>query len=357
MNRGRSSPSPRHEGVPLDLHPRLLDEGVCRERITLAYTHRDARAVLASKRVPIRLAPGLPPIGKLDGEWVVGGRLFGDDGERACAAFAAALCARLRAAGDFILFENVPVEAPLFRALQAAPDDGIGLHLPGRPEPHWRTELPARAEDYWSEQFSGKTRGTLRRKGKKLAGELVCYRERGEVRAFLEHASAVSKQSWQMKRLGHGISATPRLRARLEVLAELGALRSYVLHGARGPVAFVLGWQWNGEFCYELPGYDPAIAELSPGTVLLCRLIEHLFTEDTPRSIDFGPGLHPYKAMFGNRCELEQTLFLLRPGLVPAWALVWDDQRKRLAAGLRGSAKALLRRAGVFGALRHLYRA
>lgn len=77
----------------------------------------------------------------------------------------------------------------------------------------------------------------------------------------------------------NGVVATIRASGRV-VAAHLGLRSGRLLH-------------------YWFPAYDPELAELSPGTVLLQRLAEHAPREDVTR-IDLGKGEHGYKLRFAN---------------------------------------------------------
>jgi len=50
-----------------------------------------------------------------------------------------------------------------------------------------------------------------------------------------------------------------------------------------------------GGYIYEQVGYDQRFARHSPGTILLYRLIRHLYEVDTPRWVDFGEGMRSTK--------------------------------------------------------------
>ena len=144
----------------------------------------------------------------------------------------------------------------------------------------------------------------------------------GSLADFLERAQTISRNSWQSRRLGPRIQNDDCEVDRLTQLALLGFLRCYVLSTADGharggnvPVAFVIATQCNGEFMYEEIGYDQSFAGLSPGKVLLIKLIEDLYGNNLPQCLDFGGGDAEYKQLFSNRSYRSGNMLLLSPTL------------------------------------------
>jgi CelD/BcsL family acetyltransferase involved in cellulose biosynthesis len=172
------------------------------------------------------------------------------------------------------------------------------------------------------------------------------------VAEFLHKAHQVSKRSWQAKRLGIRITNDPAHRKRLEVLASLGALRSYLLEHEGDPLAFVLGIQWKGCFLFEETGYHSGYKKWSPGTVLLFRLLEDLTVRDTPRLVDFGFGDAQYKRSFANRETLSGPVLLVPRSLRPM-AVMWLNRvRQMVSQRMRAVTKSL----SLASVLRQLYR-
>jgi CelD/BcsL family acetyltransferase involved in cellulose biosynthesis len=312
-------------------------------------------AALAPKTRHFRLAPGLPLGLTLRGRRLVGDQLLGDDSAAAASAFAGELARWLRAGGagrDFVLFEEVECDSALWQALRAeASRGGVVFFAPEPPQPHWRIQFPDPPADYWK-QFPSKMRNNLRRAAKKLEHTLVCCSTPADVPRFLEGAHAVSRRSWQAKRLGLRVHNSPQEQRLLQFLASVGALRCYLLEQQGRPLAFELGIQWQGRFSFEETGYDTAYAGQSPGTVLLFRILEDLVERQTPRWCDFGFGDGLYKRDFGNHQTLTAPVFLMRRGGRPLLARALLRSRAALSRGGR----AVLRRLRFLSALRRGYR-
>lgn len=149
--------------------------------------------------------------------------------------------------------------------------------------------------------ISRKRRCELRRKMRKFAeaGSAFFreYRSVDEMPAFYDLALAVSRQSFQ-KRVGCGLPQNSEWLERLIQLAERGAVRGYMLFFGDRPAAFTVcrvnGTWLTGEHC----GYDSALSQLSPGSVLIAYLLQQLFAAQEFKALDFGTGDAPYKAFF-----------------------------------------------------------
>jgi len=216
-----------------------------------------------------------------------------------------------------VFFESIKVGSTLWSLLQTSPSlrNRFWTSM-SAPTPHRRIHLPSTFQDYLG-KFSARTRKKLRAYVRKLdeaSGgrlELRCTRSAAEVRTFLEEAEKVSKVSWQGTRLGQVIRVEAQL-PRLLSYAERGWLRAYTLSRDEVPIAFAIGTQADGIYYYEHPAYDPQWGSYNPGTVLLYRIIEHLYTDDRPDEFDFGSGDSEYKRLFSNHGEPCVNALLIR---------------------------------------------
>ena len=78
----------------------------------------------------------------------------------------------------------------------------------------------------------------------------------------------------------------------------VGSLRLAVLRVAGAAVAATYGFVSGGRlYCY-LSGFDPAVAKLSPGAVLLGWVIDEAIGEGV-EEIDFLRGAEDYKYLWG----------------------------------------------------------
>jgi hypothetical protein len=314
-------------------------------------------AALAEKTKKIRFVPYRPWGGgfTLRGRRLVGNQLVGDDGEAAVKRFLGQLVRWIRQGGpdsSFVLFEDIEVESPLWRALaDETTRRDVTVLYPFPPQQHWWIDFPSNPADYWK-KFSNKTRSTFRRKAAQLKHSLRCFSQPAEVSEFLEKAHEVSGRSWQAKRQGLRIANSEGERRLFHFLASQNAWRSYVLESDQKPLAFVVGIQWRGTFTFDESGFDTAYADQSPGTVLLYRLLEDLIARDTPQRFDFGSGDGGHKQLFGNRQTMSGPVLLFRRGVRPL--LAWSIMRAQYAVSK--CLRACLKQGRLLSVVRKLYR-
>lgn len=211
-------------------------------------------------------------------------------------------------------------------------------------------------EDYLA-RFSGKTRSTLRRKGRKLAKEagdftVSEHRTPSEVEHFLDAALPLSAKTYQARLLDAGLPDTHEARRSMLEAAEEDRMRCYLLSVGDRPVAYLSLPVTGRTLLYEHLGYDPDFARLSPGTVLQLEALERLFAEQRYAYFDFTEGEGAHKAMFGTD-HADCTSFVL---LDPTFA-----NRALLGArvgfdGAISTAKALAQRTGALSKVRSALR-
>jgi len=208
-------------------------------------------------------------------------------------------------------------------------------------------------------QFSGKTRSTLRRKARKLAGEVpggYCVTEHrtvGEIEAFLAAALPLSAQTYQARLLGAGLPDDAQARRAMLAAAEADRMRAFLLHAGGKSIAYLALPVVGQTLVYAHLGYASAAARLSPGTVLQMDALERLFAEQRYRWFDFTEGEGAHKELFGTGSAACTSLVLLDPTLGHRTLL---GARAGFDAGVM-QAKALAERSGVLGKLRALLRA
>jgi CelD/BcsL family acetyltransferase involved in cellulose biosynthesis len=108
-------------------------------------------------------------------------------------------------------------------------------------------------------------------------------------------------------------------------------------------VAGHFGMRWSSTLHSWLPAYDPALAQLAPGRVLLLEICRRAPGAGI-HTIELGEGPEDYKRRFANGA------FLVASGCVGAPSLALR------ARHFGASAKAVARRLGIIGALRPLLR-
>ncbi|MEM7666091.1 MAG: GNAT family N-acetyltransferase [Pseudomonadota bacterium] len=198
-------------------------------------------------------------------------------------------------------------------------------HLIGGRQDYARHYIDMRAdggaatyEDYLA-QFSGKTRSTLRRKGRKLAKEagdgyrLTEHRNAAEIERFLDAALPLSAKTYQARLLDAGLPDTAKARTAMLEAAERDEMRGFLLHSSDGPIAYLSLPIIGNTLVYAHLGYDPEWSRLSPGTVLQMEALERLFAEQRFSYFDFTEGEGAHKAMFGTHSAACSSFVLLEP--------------------------------------------
>jgi CelD/BcsL family acetyltransferase involved in cellulose biosynthesis len=208
-------------------------------------------------------------------------------------------------------------------------------------------------------KFSAKTRSTLKRKMRKFAdlsgGEIgvLEFRTKDELTRFFPLARSVSAKTYQERLLGAGLPDTPAFAEYAASLAENGALRAYVLDLQGRPAAYLFLPIEHGRVVYAYLGYDPAVAQHSPGTVLQLAVMERLFAEPGLRLFDFTEGAGEHKELFSTHALPCVDVLLLKRGsrgvrVVRAHAAYSALEQRTVALadrlGLKARIKRLVRR-------------
>jgi CelD/BcsL family acetyltransferase involved in cellulose biosynthesis len=309
-------------------------------------------AVLMEKDVALPLLPGLAWRPSLRGLRLVGSRLLQTDSDVELADFAASFQQLLSGPGAryaCLLLEDVPVDSPWWEIFRSNRRLRRIEHV--APQPRWFLRFPGSAEAYWK-GFSSKTRYNFRRQKRLFDHQWQAVTKPAQVASFLSDATAVSSRSWQGKRLGLRVRSDFDRLLFFSRLAELGALRCYLLRSQGEPVAFAIGTQWHGRFILEEIGYDTRYANYSPGTVLWLNILEDMFQRNTPELVDFGFGDGAYKQLFGNQSSQSGTLLVVSRRFGPSLKMGLS----RMAAWTGGAARSTLRRSGLADWFRRRYR-
>lgn len=184
---------------------------------------------------------------------------------------------------------------------------------------HYFVVLGGSFEEYLR-KFSPKSRQNIVRAAKKFSekGEehyFRVYRTPDEIDEFIDQASRISLQTYQSRLLGAGLPQTDSFRKSARELASAGKARGYVLSTEGSAVAFAWCRIDGSRLIYDVIGYLPEFAKLSPGTVLLYFILRDLFTSEQLTHLDFGPGHAPYKEMFSTDKQEYINLYLFRKNL------------------------------------------
>jgi CelD/BcsL family acetyltransferase involved in cellulose biosynthesis len=207
-------------------------------------------------------------------------------------------------------------------------------------------------------RFSAKGRSTLKRKLRKLSersgGQLDVrsYAAPDEMAEFHRNARAVSATTYQERLLGAGLPTGEGALARMRDLAAKDAVRAWLLFLDGQPISYLFAPADGDRLIYAYLGYDPAFAELSPGTVLQLEALRLLMEERRFRLFDFTEGDGQHKRQFATGSVECVDLLLLRPtpanlaighGLQAFDAVVERSKRALFALGLSKLARAARR--------------
>lgn len=197
-------------------------------------------------------------------------------------------------------------------------------------------------------KFSGATRNRLRRTVKKTLGvngeasALREYRTRSEIMEFRDIAIAITKSSYKQE-MGWGFQESEEFARQLQVDADAGIVRGYVLFLDNEPAAYRYCRIEHDVIVDKETGYDERFAARSPGSVLLFLILQGLFAERRFRMLDFdGTEYFAFKEFFATRVIPCARVVWFRPtvrnlAIIAAhWPLtaLW-----RLAARLRDSTR------------------
>ena len=97
-------------------------------------------------------------------------------------------------------------------------------------------------------------------------------------------------------------------------------LRLWFLELDGEPVASWYGWRLGDRYSFYNGGFDPSRSKLSPGMVLLARVLESAF-EEGARTFDFLLGDESYKGRFADQTREVHDLTLARALPHPASAV------------------------------------
>ena len=208
-------------------------------------------------------------------------------------------------------------------------------------------------------KFSAKSRSSLRRKLRRFAersgGKIVWqqYATPDEMEDFYTQARAISALTYQERKLDVGLPTSAAFVDSMRKSAAEARVRGYLLFLEGRAVSFIYCPIDDGVLQYAHVGYDPAIADLSPGTVLQWNVLEALYAEKQHRMFDFTQGEGDHKRFFSTDAVQCANVVILPPSL-RSWTIAVTqlacDGASRLAGtildrfGLKRGLRRLLRR-------------
>jgi SAM-dependent methyltransferase len=197
-----------------------------------------------------------------------------------------------------VTFQTMPDDGTISRALSI--DGRVIRYVPYRGKRYFIDLSSGSFADYLK-RFSSNTRNRLKRQLRHLVQhangtvDVLSYTSPEEISQFCEHAIAVSRVSYQSK-IGWGFPETEGYKAYLIAEAAKGQVRGYILMASGKPISYAICRTEFDIITYLLIGYDPEYKQFSPGTILLLRIVEALFSEHRFRLFDLGGHAADYKA-------------------------------------------------------------
>ena len=287
---------------------------------------------------------------------VVYGGLISDDSQQAVLAVVDYLSCLIETGRfDQIMINHLPLRSPIAMALltdRALPRRAVVDAV----DPHWRFTLIPGSYEQTIEHFSGKHRYNMRRANRLLvdrfAGDVSLRRFQSpdEIEELAAGAAQITACTYQRAFGAAPFDGTVHGDL-LRLEASRGRLQSYWLECAGQPIAFQIGVVYDGVYNLLSTAFLPEYAALSPGQVLLVRVIEDL-CESRISSIDYGFGDAPYKRMYGTESWDEVTVHLYAKNVRASSARVVH----RVAVGLHRRATAAVARGGLVARVKKRWR-
>jgi CelD/BcsL family acetyltransferase involved in cellulose biosynthesis len=207
--------------------------------------------------------------------------------------------------------------------------------------PHYYVDVSGDFEDYL-ERFRGRTLSTVRRKIRRAAASNTRrpltqrYDTPAAFEEFFELALPISRQSYQQRLFGEGLPETPAFREEVATRAARGQIRGFIAFVEDRPAAYTLcpGTE-PGVVLYDQTGYDPALEQWSPGTVLQFAVIEALFAEPDIRIYDLCTGGGRHKELFASGHRHCANIWFLRPASAAAASALAHRALASATAGIK----------------------
>ena len=267
---------------------------------------------MEQRRVPVKFGYLHFPTPRVRVLNFVYGGLRGNASAENTAVLVSALLKSLRGGeADLAVFEHLPVDSHLYRALDVLPG-ALERGISSEHGTHRCLRLPENSEALYK-ILSPSHRQNYRRKARKLvrdfSGDVHIERYRQVSDLMLREVESVARKTYQ-RGLGFCFKDTSEMRGQWELAAAKGWLRVSILHVAGKPCAYWIAMAYNGVLWGDHVGYDPAYSSYSPGIYLLLSSLSDLCDQKWDNDItqiDFGLGDAAYKSLLSN-CSFEEGL-------------------------------------------------
>jgi hypothetical protein len=239
----------------------------------------------------------------------VGGGLLGDASDRVATAMVREIKKSLNNGhADRVLISYFPIESILSKFVRSDCSIWCRSFAPHAVQ-HWKTSLPQNLEFFLAKRPK-KHRYWLRRIQKVFEAQydgkisFSVFKTPQDVEPFCKAAESVAQNTYQ-RGLGAGFIDNEENRKRLELMAQRGWLRSYVVFVEDKPLAFWSGERIGPTFFLTWTAFDACYRKYEIGTILFLKMVEDLLAFGI-KEMDYGLGWAQYKERFGDICSLDQ---------------------------------------------------
>lgn len=243
-----------------------------------------------------------------------------------------------RRSWDVLDLREVPEDSPAVAGLREAAArcgldcevtaDSESLYLPI--DTDWETFLATR--------LGSKSRKRIRHNANRLDSECgpvsITFDAVPGGSSLVARLAAVPQYGQYRGAERRSIFSTPAKQAFFQEVAERFAARGWLrvsLLECKGDLAaFRFAFQYAGRYLDYFTGYHLKYAKVSPGAVLLARVVEECFRQGL-REVDFLRGIEPWKEVWTDRRRRNLRVRIYRPGLRRAALRLLYGARARFA--------------------------
>jgi len=247
------------------------------------------------------------------------GGLLGTPSQEECKFLTEMIMVALRRGeADTVFFNHLRTDTLLYEALMKGPRFYSRDYCSSFQVHRFLTLHDSVAE--FRSHISTGVRHNLRRQASKFEKHyggnvrIDCLGKPGEIATMIRDVESIAEHTYQ-RGLGAGFEDSKEERQRLQLRAERGWLRSFILYVEDKPCAFWVGTLYKGTFHSDYMGFDPAFRQHSPGTYLLIKTLEGFCSQETrdARAVDFGLGDAQYKRIVSDQEWIDASPCIFAP--------------------------------------------